>query len=397
MVVLALGAQDSVRRRLRKNTGFITALLFDAGGYYKVNTLLFGLKGIKMRASRLLLLILLPLFATATEQNLLLSQQQTGQLIEREPPKYPRSEARAGKEGWVRLDLVVDKQGEVLDAVVLDSSGVEGFEREALRAVRRWQYEPALVDGEPVQQCYKVQLDFTLKQQRHGVTRRFASRIRAIQELLENQQLEEAKAKLDKLRARPQWNLTEDGWYWMIEALYQEAVGNVTRQIRSLKRVAGVSARRLPDEQLRYVLQKLFVLQISQNQFSEALSTYEKLQQVSDSEELIATMAPYVEQIRQIVDSEQPFYISARVNERRYWAHQLSRPAFELAEISGTLDTLEVRCERQLQTYKAVSGVEWRIPPSWGACRVKVKGEQGSEFKLIELQLEPEQEQTAAL
>ncbi|GGD58079.1 TonB family protein [Lacimicrobium alkaliphilum] len=350
-----------------------------------------------MKAAGLFLLILLPFFATATEQDVLLSEQQNGEPIERDPPKYPRSEARAGKEGWVRVDFVVDKQGEVVDAVVLDSSGVAGFEREALRAVRRWQYEPALVDGEPVQQCYKVQLDFALHKQRQGVTRRFASRIRAIQELLENQQLEEAKDRLDELRERPQWNLTEDGWYWMIDGLYQQAVGNVEQQIRSFKRVTGISARRLPDVQLRYVLQRLFVLQVSQNQFTEALSTYEKLQQVPDSEELIATMAPYVEQIRQIVDSDQPLFVSARINERRYWYHHLSRSGFQLAEVSGTLNTLEVRCERQLQTFKAVSDVSWQIPPSWGECRVKIKGKPGSEFKLVELQPVSETEQTAAL
>jgi TonB family protein len=350
-----------------------------------------------MKATGLFLLILLPLYATATEQDLLLSAGEYGEPIKRVPPKYPVSEARAGKEGWVRVDFVVDQKGKVTDAVVLDSSGVKGFEREALRAVRRWQYEPALVEGEAVQQCYKVQLDFALRKQRQGVTRRFASRVRAIQELLENQQLEDAKAGLDELRARPQWNLTEDGWYWMIDALYQEAVGNVEQQIRSLKRVAGITNRRLPEAQWHYVLQKLFVLQVSQSQLSEALSTYEKLQQVPESEDQIASLAPYVKQIRQVVESDQPLLVPARVNERRYWDHHLSRSAFELAQISGTLDTLEVRCERQLRTYKAVSGVAWYIPSNWGECRVKIKGEPDSEFKLVELQSAPETEQTAAL
>lgn len=350
-----------------------------------------------MKACRYFLLLLLPGLAISEEADLLLSKLQDGQPVKRVLPKYPVSEAKAGREGWVRVDFVVDQQGQVTDAVVLDSSGVRGFEREALRAVRRWQYEPALVEGEAVQQCYKVQLDFALEKQPQGVTRRFASRIRAIQKLLDEQQLEEAKAKLEALRAQPQWNLTEDGWYWMIDALYQEAVGDVQQQISSLKRVTGITTRRLPDKQLRYVLQKLFVLQTSQNQFAEALSTYEKLQQVPDSDELTASIATYVEQIRQVVESDQPVFVPALVNERRHWDHHLSRSAFELAKISGALDTLELRCERQLQIYKAVSGVAWQIPPGWGECRVLVKGEPGTEFKLVELQSASGNEQTAAL
>ncbi|WP_088332504.1 energy transducer TonB [Lacimicrobium sp. SS2-24] len=350
-----------------------------------------------MKACRLFLLLLLPGLGLASETDLLLSEAQNGQPIERVLPKYPISEAKAGKEGWVRVDFVVDEQGQVTDAVVLDSSGVDGFEREALRAVRRWQYEPALVDGEAVQQCYKVQLDFALDRQAQGVTRRFAATVRAIQQRLEDQQLDEAKAQLDALRARPQWNLTEDGWYWMIEALYQEAVGNVQEQVRSLKRVTGITTRRLPDEQLRYVLQKLFVLQTSQSQFAEALDSYEKLQQVPGSDEVVAMLAPYVDQIHTAVKSEQPLLVEARVNERRYWQHHLSRSGFELVQISGQLETLDLRCERQLKTYKAVSGVAWHIPASWGECRVMVKGEPGSVFQLLEVPPVAGAEQAAVL
>jgi TonB family protein len=83
--------------------------------------------------------------------------------IERVPPIFPTQAARNGNEGWVRLSFVVDENGAVVDPVIEDSSGIRGFEKASLRAIKQWQYSPAIRNGEKIEQCRNsVQLDFKL-------------------------------------------------------------------------------------------------------------------------------------------------------------------------------------------------------------------------------------------
>ncbi|MCS4308843.1 protein TonB [Rheinheimera pacifica] len=79
-------------------------------------------------------------------------------------PRYPTEAARDGISGWVRLSFTIDETGAVTDVAVLAAEPATLFNREAVRALRRWKYQPQLVDGKAVkQQNMQVQLDFSLQ------------------------------------------------------------------------------------------------------------------------------------------------------------------------------------------------------------------------------------------
>jgi protein TonB len=52
-------------------------------------------------------------------------------------------------EGWVSLSFDVNKKGDVDNILVLDSSHKRVFDREAIRALKKWKYKPKMVDGLP--------------------------------------------------------------------------------------------------------------------------------------------------------------------------------------------------------------------------------------------------------
>ncbi len=72
--------------------------------------------------------------------------------VKRTAPTYPSSELRNAQQRWVELNYVVAEDGTVIEPVVEASSGSRAFERAAINTVKRWQYEPSLQDGDPVQQ-----------------------------------------------------------------------------------------------------------------------------------------------------------------------------------------------------------------------------------------------------
>jgi len=77
-------------------------------------------------------------------------------------PEYPRRAIRLGVEGSVRLEFDVDTDGSVLDPYVVESSPAGVFDRAAIKAVRKFLYEPPSYNGTSVK-VNNVQIDLTFK------------------------------------------------------------------------------------------------------------------------------------------------------------------------------------------------------------------------------------------
>jgi TonB family protein len=79
-------------------------------------------------------------------------------------PSYPARARERGTEGWVDLEFTVAKDGTTRDAVVRAAEPVGTFDRAALDAVKRWRYEPRVVDGNVVEQRVQARLRFRLSE-----------------------------------------------------------------------------------------------------------------------------------------------------------------------------------------------------------------------------------------
>lgn len=75
--------------------------------------------------------------------------------------EYPARAKRAGIEGTVTVEILVNKQGVVEEASIL--RGVEGLNDEALRCVQAMEYEPGQQRGEPVRVKLSQPVTFQLK------------------------------------------------------------------------------------------------------------------------------------------------------------------------------------------------------------------------------------------
>ncbi len=65
-------------------------------------------------------------------------------------PEYPPRARQKGIEGWVELEFTISPVGTVQDAVVIASRPTFVFDRAALRAVRKWRYNPKTENAVPV-------------------------------------------------------------------------------------------------------------------------------------------------------------------------------------------------------------------------------------------------------
>jgi len=79
-------------------------------------------------------------------------------------PDYPIQARQKRIEGWVDVQFTVASDGSVRDPIVLNAEPKAIFDREAIRAVKGWKYNPKVEDGKPVERRdLKVRIRFQLE------------------------------------------------------------------------------------------------------------------------------------------------------------------------------------------------------------------------------------------
>jgi TonB family protein len=81
--------------------------------------------------------------------------------IRREDPAFPTSERNSRKQGLVSLHVVVDNHGVVREPIV-DAATSPAFAEAAIEAMKKWTFQPAKLDGQPVAAVINVTMRFEL-------------------------------------------------------------------------------------------------------------------------------------------------------------------------------------------------------------------------------------------
>ena len=78
--------------------------------------------------------------------------------------KYPEDAKKAGKDGRVTCSFIIDKEGKVTEPHVVQSSGTQSLDEEAVRLVSLMpNWKPGKDKGEPVSVLYTIPVMFKLK------------------------------------------------------------------------------------------------------------------------------------------------------------------------------------------------------------------------------------------
>lgn len=78
-------------------------------------------------------------------------------------PQYPPSAMRQGAEGTVMVRVEVGTDGVPLSVEVQQRSGSRDLDRAAVEAVRRWRFQPAQRNGQPVVGSVTIPVDFKMR------------------------------------------------------------------------------------------------------------------------------------------------------------------------------------------------------------------------------------------
>jgi len=83
-------------------------------------------------------------------------------------PVYPEEMRKAGVEGRVVLQAVIDRSGGVREIEVL-STDHDSFSQSAIAAIEQWHYEPAMLGEKPVEVYFTIVIEFDLNRYKKPV------------------------------------------------------------------------------------------------------------------------------------------------------------------------------------------------------------------------------------
>jgi periplasmic protein TonB len=79
-------------------------------------------------------------------------------------PEYPAASRRLGEQGSVVLQVLVDTDGRVIDAKLLQSSGYDRLDQAAIDGVKSdYRFLPGTLDGRPAQMWYTFRFNWKLR------------------------------------------------------------------------------------------------------------------------------------------------------------------------------------------------------------------------------------------
>jgi len=81
-------------------------------------------------------------------------------LIHKVAPKYPKKAKKQHLEGTVRLKILIDPKGNVIEVSAINGDSL--LTSAAIEAVKKWRYKPVTLNGQAVEVETTVDVDFAL-------------------------------------------------------------------------------------------------------------------------------------------------------------------------------------------------------------------------------------------
>jgi TonB family protein len=295
---------------------------------------------------------------------------------------YPEVEYAEGREGWVQLHMMIDPTGKPYEVSVIDSSGIDLFERAAVQSIKNSTFHPAMLGNQPVDAGLIYKFVFTLREPSKGASKQFAKAYKQLLQAIDAGDRTTADAKLAKLQIN---NLYENAYSNVARFQYYRKWGTEAQQLAALRRaVAGEPLPRyLPDEVFTEIVRSLLTLQLRTKDFASALKTWETLQKSAPKESL-AKLEPIIARVEALRTADSPYSIEGEIDKETSWFYTLFKNRFQIDVASGRLAEIKLRCDKQYVFFRYEPGVQYRISDKYGSCGLELVGDHGTKFSLVQ-------------
>lgn len=302
-------------------------------------------------------------------------------------PRYPRLAQAKGMEGWVRLDFMVDTNGKAYEIAVTDSMGKGIFQRAAIAALRRSTFEPAHLNGQPVDAGHSMYYRFGLEGEGGGAGIEFIRSYKALMNSIEQGDRSGADRELSVLESRTQFNLHEDAYLHVVKYRYYAKWGDVHQQLHALDRAVAqdFQEHRLPQELYVALQIQRFWLLVKTQDFERASSTFETLGRYELEASVITALEETMENIRALRNDDRAYGLAGSLEERTSWFYHLFKDEFAVTDVQGEITEVKLRCPESYVFFRFDPDMTYRVSNKRGHCYLELVGIPGTTFKLVQM------------
>jgi len=307
--------------------------------------------------------------------------------------RYPRNALDDWSEGWVLLEFAVTPQGVPANITVVDAIGPKDFVKVAVEGVGRWRYKPATRNGVPVEQSfYSIDVQFLFTDSRKAADHQeFVSKYKRARGHIRNDRPDEAIAELERA-FRTRLNLYEAAMGSFVLAVAYAHKADWERALYHARHANIDQGKYLEKAMVPHALALETEFNARTGNFREAVCGFERLKKVD------ATLAAPDSQLGKMIagidaamKGKEPIGIDARLAKHplvddapAVWRHRLLRSKFWFAEIKGEVKSYRLACVGTAHEAPIDPETLWNVPNKAGPCILRVEGQPGATFKLVE-------------
>ncbi|MDG1904052.1 MAG: TonB family protein [Arenicella sp.] len=300
--------------------------------------------------------------------------------ILRRPPNYPKRQARKGQDGVVDISFMVSKDGDVFEAIVIDSTHPD-FEPQAIEAVQKYKYKPGSLDGQPIDSSTKVRIWFQMRDSADAAGWLFFRLYKKTDKLLR------AK-KPDQKAIRRNLHLMADAdslsgyslaYLYLMEHRYANKFLGKQEQLYALRKLlffqdsVNEKNKFLDLDTIKTVRMNILQLLIQLGYYGEARSNYYwlKKEMPDAAERFTKPMSEVYKRLKDGIAISRPIKILDRGHDFLY----LTKRSFEIHDVVGKIEKLNFYCSQRFGAMDFVVGSNYQVPESWGSCDLQIVGE----------------------
>jgi TonB family protein len=296
------------------------------------------------------------------------------------PENYPT-------EGFVVVRATITKEGNLRDLKVVQVIGPQIFADNALKSIMDWRYQPATRAGVPVDRPnWEIRVFFTYGNGITGARQEVYRIFQQAMSLSRDGKHAETIALLLPVLSKPHLSFYEREVVSLQLAIEYANQGELLTAREYLDEIVL-----LGDSFLSAHLRPIFwraatLVNARTGQLIEAKEAFDKLnaaEPVASGDPLAKLMQTAEEQARtaKYLSSMQRISTTGVLPT---WTHRLLRHNFSIVNVTGKLDHLTIGCGEHLLESTFAEKAEWHIPKDWEKCRLRVFGDAGTTFTLVE-------------
>ena len=296
-------------------------------------------------------------------------------------------------EGWVRLGFTINAEGETADIVVLDRIGPETMARAARRAVARWKYKPATQDGEPIEQ-YGNAVDLVFRRQNVGNTAVHDEAVAKFDEargLVSAGKYAEGIALLEQT-LRMRLTLYEQAKISFALAFAYEKSHDTARALVHVRHTLIEGGTFLEKQVVPAARRMRLRLEAANGNLIHAAcaAPLPATDSFDPTGADIKATAETITDAKKRLGATAPLSLDGTLladpasEGSGVWEHTLTRSKFKFASLGSGVSQYRINCTRQTMTEQTSEALQADVPKAAGPCTLRVYGEIGASFKLVE-------------